>query len=34
MRCGGNPSKEEEAAEKAANSALKKCIDLHAQATR
>lgn len=34
MRCGGNPSKEEEAAEKAANSALKKCIDMHAQATK
>jgi len=34
MRCGGNPSKEDEAAEKAANAALKKCIDLSSQATK
>ena len=32
MRCGSMPSKEDEAAEKAALSALKKSIDYHTQA--
>jgi len=34
MRCGGNPSKEDEAAEKAALASLKKCVDLHNQTTK
>lgn len=33
-RCGGNPNKEEEAAEKAAQSNLKKCVDYHGQTTK
>lgn len=31
-RCGGNPSKEDEIAEKAANAAMKKAVDLHGAA--
>jgi len=33
-RCGGNPSKEDEAAEKVALSALKKCVEYHTQTTK
>ena len=33
-RCGGNPNKEEEAAEKAAQNNLKKCVDYHGQTTK
>ena len=33
-RCGGNPNKDEEAAEKAAQTNLKKCIDFHTQTTK
>ena len=33
-RCGGNPNKDEEAAEKAAQQNLKKCIDFHTQTNK
>ena len=33
-RCGGNPNKDEEAAEKAALSSLKKCVDYHGQTSK
>lgn len=33
-RCGGNPNKDEEAAEKSAQQNLKKCIDFHTQTNK
>lgn len=33
-RCGGNPNKDEEAAEKAAQVNLRKCVDFHKQTSR